>query len=139
MTPEEELLFEDLKPYWETYKQTAGSVTAKDIKELLSKRWCRPTISVTGIQASGKGSVISRKVVGSLSIRYVPNQTATELIEKLSSFVKARFERTNSPNKVALRVLRTGDWWLGDRKNKFYTTAAKAIQKEWYFCDTRND
>jgi hypothetical protein len=91
----------------------------------MKDRWCIPNLSIIGIESSGKGSVISRKVVGKVriyyqnltfpkvNIRYVPDQTSSEIIDLVTTFVKLKFSELKSTNQIEVRTLRTGDWWLG--------------------------
>lgn len=134
MSAEEERLFNQLDFSKESYQATLGvpKLKADNTNDLLSQRWCRPSLSIVGIENSGHGgSVISKSVVGKISIRYVPDQKGEDLLVRFTDFVNKTFNQLNSGNSVEVRVIRTGDWWLGDRSNKYYKFAAQAIQEEW--------
>ena len=65
-------------------------------RDLLSARWCEPTLSVVDVRIGDdetggdayrfgptRFSVIPRLAVGNVSIRFVPDQSADKLIELL--------------------------------------------------------
>jgi di- and tripeptidase len=105
---------------------------ADNVEDLFIKRWCTPSLSIIGIESSGtKGSVISKSVVGRISIRHVPNQATNDIIQLITQHILAKFKELQSSNQISVKTLHTGDYWLGDRKNQYYQMASRAIQEEW--------
>lgn len=81
----------------EEYKNSLGvsKLLTDDPKELLMKRWRYPTLSIHSVgykNQQSSTSIIPSSVMGSISVRIVPNQTAehvfdrvkTHLLEKVS-------------------------------------------------------
>eukprot|EP01119_Soliformovum_irregulare_P011435 TRINITY_DN2859_c0_g1_i1.p1 TRINITY_DN2859_c0_g1~~TRINITY_DN2859_c0_g1_i1.p1 ORF type:complete len:1228 (-),score=417.22 TRINITY_DN2859_c0_g1_i1:56-3739(-) len=132
-TPDERELFAKLDFNLEAYKESTGVEKFKkeDTVELLADRWSRPNLSIVQVETSGRGSVISKSVRGRINVRYVPDQSASHLIDLISDFLRTKFSELKSPNKLQLETLRTGEWWLGDYNNQYYSAAAAAIKSEW--------
>lgn len=53
-----------------------------------------------------------------------------KIIEIVSSHVNQCFQQLHSSNKLNIKVIHTGEWWLGDFMNKYYQAAAKSIEIE---------
>jgi di- and tripeptidase len=41
------------------------------------------------------------------------------------------FAKLNSPNKLVVHTLGTGDWWYGDLSNYLFKSATDAIEQYW--------
>ena len=115
---------------------------------LLRRRWCEPALTVADVRvgddaaAFGGGdthyrfgptrsSVIPRAAVASLSVRFVPNQSAEKLVAALRAHVEARFAGLGSPNAVALRVKSVGGWWEADTGSPLFSLARRVLAREW--------
>lgn len=79
-----------------------------------------PAAHLDGNHGSGEGhyrygptrfSVIPRKAIGQVSIRYVPNQRAEILTESLRRHCEHEFFKLRSPNSLRLHIHSRGDWW----------------------------
>jgi acetylornithine deacetylase/succinyl-diaminopimelate desuccinylase-like protein len=79
----------------------------------------------------GGMSVIPKSASAIISIRFVPNQKAEELVLKLETHLKHEFAKRQSPNKLGFSLTKQGEWWLGDRSNELYSNAHTAIQRVW--------
>ncbi len=87
-------------------------------RELLSARWCQPSVSVVDVRvgsAADEGnahyrfgptrfSVIPRAAVGKVSLRFVPDQTAEELLRCLTAHLEHEFAKLRSGNKLSIKV-----------------------------------
>ena len=49
-------------------------------------------------------SVIPKAAVGQISIRFVPNQDASQLVELLQAHIRHEFAKLRSPNSIAIKV-----------------------------------
>ncbi|KAK9917148.1 hypothetical protein WJX75_001304 [Coccomyxa subellipsoidea] len=121
-------------------------VKAQSTRELLRARWCEPALSVVDVRVGddeeGAGdpfyrfgptrfSVIPRSAVGNVSVRFVPDQDAGELIAALRAHVDATFGALGSSNTAAVRVKSVGDWWEADPESKLFKMAERALTREW--------
>jgi acetylornithine deacetylase/succinyl-diaminopimelate desuccinylase-like protein len=79
----------------------------------------------------GGMSVIPKSASAVISIRFVPNQKAEELVRKLEGHLKHEFAKRQSPNTLSFALTKQGEWWLGDRSNELYSNAHTAIQRVW--------
>jgi di- and tripeptidase len=134
ITAEEEEEIGSIEFDMQQYKQSIGvaDVKDKDSKSIFIRKWCKPSLSIHNIESSGTGGrVISKKVSAKISIRHVPDQSSAEIIQQFTTYVTEKFQELKSCNTLAVKTLHTGDWWLGDRKNKYYRAAAKAIEEIW--------
>lgn len=124
---------------------TAG----QSISDLLHARWCAPTLSVVDVRV-GSGSeaghpscyrfgptrfsVIPHRAVGNVSIRYVPDQDADQLIKALRAHVAHEFHKLRSSNTCRLEVHSVGEWWEADANSGLCRRAEAIIEKEWGQC-----
>jgi len=99
--------------------------------EVLMKRWREPSISIHGIESTAASSTISTQGSATFSVRFVPRQTAQDLIARVKSHINQTFARRSSANEIEIEVLRRGDWWLGDPASPHYVAAADAIESVW--------
>ena len=132
------------------YKKALGVpelTSGRSIPDLLDARWCRPTLSVVDIrvgtadETEGDGghyrfgptrfSVIPRAAVGKVSVRYVPNQNAEQLVERFKAHVTHEFAKLRSGNEVSIRVHSIGDWWEADPNSAYMKMAETVIGREW--------
>ncbi|GLC44069.1 hypothetical protein PLESTB_000932700 [Pleodorina starrii] len=138
----------------EGYKAALGvpALTAPPHKrDLLVTRWCRPSLSVVdmrpGAPVAGAGqqseqstcyrfgptrfSVIPKAAQGKVSVRFVPNQDADQLVACLRSHVEQSFSSLGSSNKIDLHVEARGKWWEVRQGSPWLAMAEAAIHKEW--------
>jgi Cys-Gly metallodipeptidase DUG1 len=111
LTREEDQLYSELEFDIQQYTESLGveSLKYNTVKEFLVSKWSKPNLSIVGVQSSDtKGSVISKAVSGKISIRYVPDQTSSEIIQTLMSYVQQKFSELHSGNHIKVKVLRTG-------------------------------
>ncbi|KNC84752.1 hypothetical protein SARC_03043 [Sphaeroforma arctica JP610] len=97
-------------------------------------RWRHPALSITGVRTSSGDHVftnIAKRAVGQFSVRFVPDQTSTELVQVLTQHMSHEFRKRRSPNRLKFNVLHAADWWLGDPFNAIYKSAEKAIETVW--------
>ncbi|EIE27434.1 Zn-dependent exopeptidase [Coccomyxa subellipsoidea C-169] len=121
-------------------------VKAQSTSELLRARWCEPALSVVDVRVGddeeGAGdpfyrfgptrfSVIPRSAVGNVSVRFVPDQDAEQLIAALRAHVDTAFSALGSSNTAAVRVKSVGDWWEADPESKLFKMAERALTAEW--------
>ena len=76
-------------------------------------------------------SVVPRKAVGKVSIRFVPDQTPEEVSKSFEAHIAAEFAKLSSPNTCKVTIHSVGDWWLGNPANEFFRAARDALEAEW--------
>jgi len=123
-------------------------------RDLLSARWCEPSLSVVDVRigddlaaaaASGPGadgdttyrfgptrfSVVPRTATGHVSIRFVPDQDASRLTELFRAHVQHEFRKLRSANSVKVTLRSTGDWWEADPESTLFRIAERAVTAQW--------
>lgn len=137
LSEEEDKLYEDLNFDLEGYKTYLGMdrVLLDDPKTTLQNMWRNPSLSIHGIEGafSGPGgkTVVPAKVTGKVSMRLVPNQEPAKIAELFKAYVEKEFANLNSANKLEVKNLGNGDWWLGDITNYLFEASKKAIIEYW--------
>eukprot|EP00744_Colponema_vietnamica_P013002 GILI01018241.1.p1 GENE.GILI01018241.1~~GILI01018241.1.p1 ORF type:complete len:296 (-),score=111.08 GILI01018241.1:170-967(-) len=132
VSDEEQAAFSKLET--SSYPHSIGCTQqlSDDPKDLLMRRWCRPSLSVHSIQTStSNDSVIPRKASAKVSVRIVPDQGAAELSRSFSEFLESEFKQLHTHNTLSCRFYNVDKWWLGDPTSKFFKAAAGAIEKVW--------
>jgi acetylornithine deacetylase/succinyl-diaminopimelate desuccinylase-like protein len=66
-----------------------------------------------------------------LSVRYVPNQTAEDLVGHLRRHLHHEFRKLRSFTTVHINVSSHGQHWSADLHGKFFKQASAAIEAEW--------
>jgi acetylornithine deacetylase/succinyl-diaminopimelate desuccinylase-like protein len=66
-----------------------------------------------------------------LSVRYVPNQTADNLIGHLQRHLKHEFHKLRSRNTIEFGIYSRGQSWNADRSSSFFKLASDTIALEW--------
>jgi di- and tripeptidase len=105
-----------------------------DARAFLMQRWRQPTLSLHGFESSlpaTDSTLIPCWARASVSMRLVPDQQCTELVQLLEAHLRARFSTLLSPNRLEFEVHHTGDWWLGDPHSPVFSAAAAAVHKVW--------
>lgn len=123
-------------------------------RDLLSARWCEPSLSVVDVRVGddeaaaaaasdgGSGdscyrfgptrfSVVPRTATGHISIRFVPDQDASRLTELFRAHVQHEFRKLRSANHVAVTLRSKGDWWEADPESALFRMAERAVAAEW--------
>ncbi|KAL4857151.1 Cys-Gly metallodipeptidase DUG1 [Chlorella vulgaris] len=136
-----EFSLDSYKKYLGVQQLTAG----RSEQDLLTARWCQPSLSVVDVrvgtaeeQANAhyrfgptRFSVIPKAAVGKVSIRFVPDQSASQLVDLLTAHVRHEFAKLRSPNSVAVEVHSTGDWWEAPADSPYMQMAERALHTEW--------
>ena len=76
-------------------------------------------------------NLIPKLATGNITIRFVPNQDSTKLIDALSAHLQHEFAKRHSPNELEIRTLKVGDWWLGQYDNELFAKAKVAVTQAW--------
>ncbi|KAF8073182.1 Cndp1 [Scenedesmus sp. PABB004] len=88
-------------------------------------------VSHTDKHGGGDDRVIPKVAVGKLSLRFVPAQAHTALIECLQQHIDRKFAQLWSANHVELQVHSVGDWWEADPQSQLFQMAEAAVRREW--------
>ncbi|MFX0149673.1 MAG: M20/M25/M40 family metallo-hydrolase [Candidatus Hodarchaeota archaeon] len=137
ITEEERKLYENLEFSLEDYKKSLGLNRVLDENPIrtLMNMWRNPSLTIHGIQGAfsepGMKTVVPSSIIGKVSMRLVPDQDPSEISELFTQYVMREFEKINSPNKLRVTTLGTGDWWYGNVQNDIYKAAAAAIEEYW--------
>ena len=104
----------------------------EDMKGLKAK-WQEPSLTVHGFtsSSSGKSTVIPHKASASLSLRLVPNQSASVIQKSLVEFLEKRWEELGSRNTLSITTGQAVDPWLGDPDNDIYRVLERAVVEAW--------
>jgi acetylornithine deacetylase/succinyl-diaminopimelate desuccinylase-like protein len=98
----------------------------------LERTWARPTAEVNGIgggfQGSGTKTVLPREAFAKLTFRLVPDQTPSEIIEKVSAHL-----RRHCPPGVRLEITtgHGGEPYAADPHSAFGKAAQRALQRSF--------
>ncbi|KAK9477204.1 hypothetical protein V1514DRAFT_334501 [Lipomyces japonicus] len=138
LTPDEEKLYDNIKYSMDDLYSATGSKTNlfDTEKESLKARWRYPTLSLHGIEgafsAPGAKTVIPAKVIGKFSLRTVPNIQPRELDELVFKHIDNVWKKLNSKNKIEVKLLHDGLWWLSDPHHWNFEAAKKATKAVWH-------
>ena len=103
--------------------------------EVLKMKWRNPTLSIHGIEGAFSGTggktVIPAKISGKVSMRLVPDQDPDEIAKLCTEFLNECWKKLKTANKLKVKVIATGDWWLGNIDNKYFNAAASATFDVW--------
>ncbi|CAG9463974.1 unnamed protein product [Pedinophyceae sp. YPF-701] len=118
----------------------ALSITSS-VAEMLFQRWGQPSLSIVDVRLSGgeyyqygptRFSVIPCRAVGKVSIRFVPRQSAQELIDALRTHVNHEFHKLRSANNISVTEHSFGGWWQADVSSELMRCAEQAIEQVWH-------
>eukprot|EP00055_Hartaetosiga_balthica_P015193 m.88183 g.88183 ORF g.88183 m.88183 type:complete len:1452 (-) comp8801_c1_seq2:61-4416(-) len=120
----------------DTYKKRLGVQQLSNAAErdVLKTRWAEPTLSVTDIHTSNhdqEDSILPHIATAQVSIRFVPNQHAEEIISAVKFHLKHEFGKRASGNTMKIDVVNVSPWWKGDLTSKYFECAENAIKKVW--------
>ncbi len=137
ITNDEKELYKNLEFSLQEFKDTVGvsRLLNENATESLMNMWRNPCLSIHGIEgafsASGAKTVVPGKVIGKVSMRLVPNQDPEEITDLFIQFTEKEFEKLDSPNKLSISPLGSGDWWFGDVNNFLFTAGKAALEEYW--------
>jgi len=66
-----------------------------------------------------------------ISVRTVPRQNPSRLVDLIRAHLKHEFGKRRSPNDLFIEVKKVGDWWYGDRGAEAFGMAERAIEEVW--------
>ena len=106
---------------------------AEALTESFKARWSQPSLTIHQIKTSGptSSSIIPRSATAALSIRLVPNQSASVIQSSLVDALQNAFDKLGSPNRMVVNVDHKADPWLGDPNNQIFRTLEEAITEVW--------
>ncbi|KAK9464508.1 hypothetical protein V1512DRAFT_268113 [Lipomyces arxii] len=137
LTDEEAKLYDEIKYTMDDLYEATGSKTNlfDNKKESLMARWRYPTLSLHGIEgafsAPGAKTVIPAKVSGKFSIRTVPDIYPRPLDELVFKHINDVWAKLGSKNKMEIKLLHDGMWWLSSPKHWNFEAAKKATKAVW--------
>jgi len=106
-----------------------------DPLQILMDNWRNPSISIHGVEGAfyekGAKTVIPAKVTGKVSMRLVPDQSPEKIAELFKVHVEDLFSKLNSPNKLTVHTIGTGDWWYGNPESFLYVTGERVLEEYW--------
>ncbi|KAJ9608786.1 hypothetical protein H2200_006557 [Cladophialophora chaetospira] len=99
----------------------------------LMQRWRYPNLTVHRIEVpEAKTAVtISGSAKATLSIRIVPSQTAEQIAESLTQYLKDEFAKLQSSNSFEVAITSKADPWLADVRSEIYEALKEAIIDIW--------
>lgn len=111
--------------------------------DLLECRWRKPSVSITAIETSNMSSffsVVPRRACAKISIRFVPDQNPAKIERAVCAHLQHELRKRRSPNRLDVRCVNRGDWWLGDPTGEEFQIAARAVRDVWgvdaqYVCE----
>ena len=131
VTQDESALYEDIRRALISNNPSLAS--QHNLAEELQKRWCDASLTIHRFHTSGpdNSTIIPRLAKASVSLRLVPNQTAQEVAQTLTSFLHEQFEELDSKNELTVNIDHLAEPWLGDYKNQIFQTLEEAIMEAW--------
>lgn len=134
VTPEEEKAVHRLSFDVQSFKQAVGVerlMHKEDKKRLLMHRSRFPSLSIQGIHTGEDigNDIIPCKVVGSFTIRIVPNQTPDKIFHSVQLYLMYLFNKLQSPNRMTIEMPVALPPWLAKPTDLNYKAAITAIQK----------
>lgn len=131
VTEEEGVLYEDIRRALISNNPSLAS--QHNLAEELQKRWCDASLTIHRFYTSGpdNSTIIPRLAKASVSLRLVPNQTAEEVAQSLTSFLHEQFDDMDSKNELTVNIDHLAEPWLGDYKNQIFKTLEEAVMEAW--------
>ncbi len=115
----------------EILRQTVGSSELGGEKGFspLERLWYRPTLDVNGLLSgfTGEGSktVLPSKAMAKVSMRLVPDQQASQVVEAFEARVK---ELAPPGVRVEIRRFHGGEPWVADTEHPIFEAASEALE-----------
>ncbi|KAK9471363.1 uncharacterized protein V1510DRAFT_368013 [Dipodascopsis tothii] len=105
-------------------------------RESLIAKWRNPSLTIHSINVSTSSqaasqTIIPRLVTATMSLRIVPDQSATEIAETLRKYLSEQFAKIKSQHHLSVKIVHAADPWLGDYTNHCFQLLSGAIQKTW--------
>ncbi|EXJ64672.1 hypothetical protein A1O7_01010 [Cladophialophora yegresii CBS 114405] len=99
----------------------------------LMQRWRYPNLTVHRIEVpEAKTAVtISGSAKATLSIRIVPSQTAEQIAQSLTRYIKDEFAKLQSSSTLTVAITSKADPWLADVRSEIYEALKDAIVDIW--------
>ncbi|KAL1995372.1 hypothetical protein VTN49DRAFT_1559 [Thermomyces lanuginosus] len=135
LTEEEEKLYPSISYSMKDLHDSLGSETSiHPTKErTLMARWRYPSLSLHGIEgafsAPGAKTVIPAKVIGKFSIRTVPNMELDAVNKLVFDYIHSEFAKLKTKNKLEVKLLHEGKWWVASPKHWNFSAARKAVKQ----------
>jgi di- and tripeptidase len=131
ITKEEAALYEDIKKA--LISNNPSLIFQHNLATELQKRWCDASLTIHRFYTSGpdNSTIIPRLAKASVSLRLVPNQTAQEVAQSLTSFLHEEFEQLDSKNELTVNIDHMAEPWLGDYKNQIFKALEDAVMEAW--------
>ena len=104
-----------------------------EIASSLKARWREPSLTIHGFKTSGAGNstIIPHLASAALSIRLVPDQSASEIQNALVDYLEEQFAQLKTSNRLSISTGHPADPWLGDPDNEIYQILEEAIVDVW--------
>ncbi|EWM27879.1 zn-dependent exopeptidase [Nannochloropsis gaditana] len=137
VSQEELELFDAMNLNIDAYKASLGvkGLTCNSGREVLAGRWRQPTLSINQVASSNPTdsySILPKAAMAKISVRTVPRQNPSRLVDLIRAHLKHEFGKRRSPNDLFVEVKKIGDWWYGDRGAHAFEMAEKAIEEVWH-------
>lgn len=111
-----------------------GARACEESRRLLMARWRQPCLSINQLSANADSTnfaVIPPEALAHISVRFVPDQSAEEMVRLVSAHLHAHFDSLGTPNSLSVVAVGGGEWWLGDPHSPPYQAAARALERVW--------
>lgn len=105
----------------------------EELAQSLMRRWREASLTIHRFQTSGpeNSTIIPRLAKAALSMRLVPNQEASDIAQRLISFLQSEFDQLDSKNTLKITIDHLAEPWLGDYNNEIFQTLERAIMSVW--------
>lgn len=138
VTPEEGKIYDNIEFSMQDLTSAIGSNTPLHVstKDTLMARWRMPALSIHGIEGAfsqaGAKTVIPAKVTAKFSIRTVPDIDTSSVLDNLvHKHIQDEFSKLGSKNKLSVKLLHAGNWWVSDPNNWNFSAAKLATKAVW--------
>lgn len=131
LSKEEEGLYEEITRT--LIDRNPGLGDPVQLAETLQRRWREASLTIHRFYTSGpdNSTIIPSVAKAAISLRLVPEQTAQEVAEALTSFLEEQFEKLGSKNQLTVAIDHKAEPWLGDYNNQIYQTLEEAVIEAW--------
>ncbi len=106
---------------------------ARALTASLVRRWREASLTIHRFRTSGpeNSTIIPRSARAAISMRLVPNQTASEVANALVTFLHSEFQNLESKNTLSVTIDHKAEPWLGDVTNQMFQTLEAAVVEAW--------
>lgn len=128
--------YDSVRPESDEERSLLESVATASGRRLrdLERVWREPSFSIANIRTSGSTqnkTVIPRRVTADISLRLVPDQDMSAIVDALTSYCRDEFERLSSPNHLDVKITHAASWWLAALDNPFFKALENAVEDVW--------